>query len=83
MVSGGLSAEHGLSNSTSETVIFHRAVASVSKRIICLTPNYKLGTESFIREIPSEELDMVITDPEAPESVIDRLRQKGIEIVIA
>lgn len=82
MVSGGLSAEHGLSNATSETVIFHRTVASISKKIICLTPNYKLGTESFIQEIPSEKLDTVITDTEASEEEIEKLRQKGVQVIV-
>ena len=83
MVSGGLSAEHGLSNATSETVVFHRSVASVSRKKICLSPNNKLGTEFFIREIPAEDLDMVITDWDAPEDEIEKLRQIGVEVIVA
>lgn len=83
MVSGGLSAAHGLSNATSEAVVFHRAVASVSNKIICLSPSCKLGSENFIREIPPEQLDIVITDWEAPEEEIAKLREKGIKVIRA
>lgn len=81
MVSGGLSAEHGLSNGTSETVVFHRSVASVSKKIICLTPNYKMGSEYFIQEISANQLDMVITDWDAPVEEIAKLKELGIKVV--
>lgn len=82
MVSGGLSAKHGLSNATSETVIFHRTVTSVAKKKICLSPNYKLGAEFFIQEIPADQLDIVITDWDAPEDEIDKLRQKGVKVFV-
>lgn len=82
MVSGGLSVKHGLSNATSESVVFHRTVASVSKRKICLSPNYKLGTEFFIQELPAEQLDLVITDWDAREEEVEGLRQKGVKVIV-
>lgn len=82
LVSGGVSSRHGLSNATSETVVFHRTVSSVSRKKICLCPSYKLGTELFIQEIPIEQLDLVITDWDAPEDEVENLRQKGINVFI-
>lgn len=82
LVSGGLSAEHGLSNATSETVVFHRTVAAAARKKICLTPSYKMGAEFFIREIPACDLDLIITDWDAPEDEIDNLSGMGIKIIV-
>lgn len=83
LTGGGLSARHGLSNATPEGAIFQRAVAEVSRRKICLANFDKIGTEFFSRTMEAKELDLVITDWEAPDDEIEKLKQTGVKVLIA
>lgn len=77
-----LSAKFGLSNVTFETAILQRAVIEVSKKTVCLVPNIKLGAESFAKITDARNIDMVITDWEAIEDEVLRIRDLGVEVVV-
>ena len=83
LTGGGISAKHGLSSSTPEGAIFQRAVAEVSRRKICLANFDKVGTEFFARTIDLNDLDVLITDWEAPDEEIKKIQQMGVKVLIA
>ncbi|AFM39996.1 transcriptional regulator of sugar metabolism [Desulfosporosinus acidiphilus SJ4] len=83
LTGGGISASHGLSSSTPEGAIFQRVVAEVSRRKICLANFDKVGTEFFARTLDLRDLDVLITDWEAPDEELERIQQKGVKVLIA
>ncbi|SHH71258.1 DeoR/GlpR family DNA-binding transcription regulator [Desulfosporosinus lacus] len=83
LTGGGISAKHGLSSSTPEGAIFQRTVAEVSRQTICLANFDKVGTEFFAKTIDLKDLDVVITDWEAPDEEIEKIRQLSVKIIIA
>ncbi|EHQ88636.1 DeoR/GlpR family DNA-binding transcription regulator [Desulfosporosinus youngiae] len=83
LTGGGISVKHGLSSSTPEGAIFQRTVAEVSRRIVCLANFDKVGTEFFSKTIDLKDLDMLITDWEAPDEEIARIEQLGVKVLIA
>lgn len=83
LTGGGFSAKHGLSTSTTEGSSFHRAVAEVSRKKICLANFDKIGTEFFARTLNAEELDLLITDWEAPEEEVRNIKKLGVKVIIA
>ena len=83
LTGGGISARHGLSSSTPEGAIFQRTVAEISRRKICLANFDKVGTEFFARTLKLKELDMLITDWEAPEEELEEIRQLGVKVLTA
>jgi len=83
LTGGGISAKHGLSSSTPEGAIFQRAVAEVSRHKICLANFDKVGTEFFARTIDLNDLDVLITDWEAPDEEIEKIRQMGVKVLMA
>ena len=83
LTGGGISAKHGLSSSTPEGSIFQRAVAEVSRHKICLANFDKVGTEFFARTLDLNDLDVLITDWEAPDEEIEKIRQMGVKVLIA
>ncbi|MFU0825571.1 DeoR/GlpR family DNA-binding transcription regulator [Clostridium sp.] len=83
LTGGGFSARHGLSSSTPEGSAFQRAVAEVSRKKICLANFDKIGTEFFSRTLEAEELDLLITDWEAPDKEIEKIKKLGIKVIIA
>jgi DeoR/GlpR family transcriptional regulator of sugar metabolism len=83
LTGGGISAEHGLSSSTPEGAVFQKAVADVSHRKICLANFDKIGTEFFTKTMDVKDLDILITDWEAPEEEIEKIRGLGVKVQIA
>lgn len=83
LTGGGISAKHGLSSSTPEGAIFQRTVAEVSRQTICLANFDKVGTEFFAKTIDLKDLDVVITDWEAPDEEIEQIKQLGVKVLIA
>ncbi|MCY6958094.1 DeoR/GlpR family DNA-binding transcription regulator [Clostridium brassicae] len=83
LTGGGISAKHGLSSSTPEGAIFQRTVAEVSRRKICLANFDKVGTEFFSKTIDIKELDILITDWEAPDEEINKIEKLGIKVLTA
>jgi DeoR/GlpR family transcriptional regulator of sugar metabolism len=82
LASAGISANHGLSNATSEAATFTKAVSEVSRRKICLAVYNKIGKESFARSIEATDLDMVITDWDSNEEELNRIKALGVEVVV-
>jgi DeoR/GlpR family transcriptional regulator of sugar metabolism len=83
LTGGGISAKHGLSSSTPEGAIFQRTVAEISRQRICLANFDKVGTEFFARTIDLRELDILITDWEAPEDELETIQTLGVKVLIA
>ncbi|WMJ80168.1 DeoR/GlpR family DNA-binding transcription regulator [Clostridium sp. MB40-C1] len=83
LTGGGISAKHGLSSSTPEGAIFQRTVAEVSRRKICLANFDKVGTEFFSKTIDIKDLDILITDWEAPDEEINKMGKLGVKVLIA
>ncbi|MBM7868724.1 DeoR/GlpR family transcriptional regulator of sugar metabolism [Clostridium pascui] len=83
LTGGGISARHGLSSSTPEGAIFQRTVAEVSRRRICLANFDKVGTEFFSKTVDVKDLDILITDWEAPEEEIEEIQKLGVKVLIA
>jgi DeoR/GlpR family transcriptional regulator of sugar metabolism len=83
LTGGGISAKHGLSSSTPEGAIFQRAVAEVSRRTICLANFDKVGAEFFFKTINLSDLDVLITDWEAPDEEIMKIQQRGVKVLMA
>ncbi|SDH32839.1 DeoR/GlpR family DNA-binding transcription regulator [Desulfosporosinus hippei] len=83
LTGGGISAKHGLSSSTPEGAIFQRTVAEVSRQTVCLANFDKVGTEFFAKTIDLQDLDILITDWEAPDEEIERIEGLGVKVLIA
>lgn len=77
-----ISADFGLSNTTFETATLQRTVMKVSKKTICLVPNKKFGVESFAKVADANDVDVLITDWEAIEDEVSRIKELGVEVVI-
>lgn len=80
---GGISAKHGLSSATPEGAIFQRTVAEVARKKICLANFDKIGAEFFSKTIDTKDIDLLITDWEAPSNQLDKIQKLGVKVLIA
>jgi DeoR/GlpR family transcriptional regulator of sugar metabolism len=82
MGSGGITLD-GVTNSHGLLIDIQRAmIAAVGKVILCLD-HTKFGRRSVSYLCPLDEIDTIVTDHQAPKALLDGLRKKGIEIIVA
>jgi DeoR family transcriptional regulator, fructose operon transcriptional repressor len=77
-----LSAKFGISNTSFEIASLQRIIYESSKKTIWLVPNSKLGVESFAKIIDTKDIDILITDWEAVEDEVARIKDLGVEVII-
>lgn len=79
----GFSSKFGLSNSTPETVAYQNAVIESSREKIILAPSPKVGFDAFLKVADASRFDVLITDWEALDEELERIRESGVDVVVA
>lgn len=64
-------------------VATERAFAAAARQVILLADHAKFGLVFPIQSIPITEVDVLVTDSEAPEEMLQDLRQQEIQVVMA
>lgn len=83
ILSGSGIAEDGIYNSHALIVDIQRAMMKGAARVIFCFDHSKFGRRSTFFLADFEDVDVVVTDSGAPESLVEALRAKGIEVVVA
>lgn len=78
----GLTLEEGLTDVNRDEVTVKEAMISRTKQVIAIVDSSKWGRVGLASFAAIEQLDCVITDPDAPEEMVSALRQAGIDVVI-
>ncbi len=79
---GGLSLEDGLTEYNLEDALVKRALLKTALRKIVLADGSKLGRTAFATVAPLSSVDTLITDPSAPEEVIQGLTRRKIQVIV-
>ena len=79
----GLSAEDGITDMIDEEADIHRQAIEQSSRVMVLADGSKLGLVNFAAVGPASAIDVLVTDPGADPDHLQRLRDLGVEVVIA
>ena len=78
-----LSIGHGLSTVDAKEAAVKAAMVTNARRVVVLCDSTKLGNDYVVSFAPLTDVDVVITDAEAPSAFVDELRSHGIEVVLA
>lgn len=82
MSAGGITAE-GLTNSHGLLIEIQQAMMRAAQRVILCLDHTKFGRKSISVLGGLEGLHVVVTDDQAPTDLVETLRARGIEMVIA
>lgn len=82
MSCGGITAD-GITNSHGLLIEIQRAMISAARRVIFCIDSTKFGRQSISKLCELDVIDVVVTDPAAPESFLDLLRRRGIQVTLA
>ncbi|MER5647411.1 hypothetical protein [Streptosporangium sp. NPDC002524] len=59
------------------------ARAGTAHRVVVVADSSKLGARAFARICPCEDIDVLVTDGDAPAVTVRRFAEAGIEVVQA
>jgi DeoR/GlpR family transcriptional regulator of sugar metabolism len=82
MSAGGITLE-GVTNSHGLLIEIQRAMIQAAQTVIFCLDHTKFGRLSVSRLCGLEDIDIIVTDPQAPPALVEALNQKGVEVVIA
>jgi len=82
MSAGGLTVE-GITNSHALLIDIQRAMLRAASQVIFCLDHTKFGRRSVAHLCALSEIDIVVTDSDAPADLVALLRQKGLQVIVA
>ncbi len=82
MSAGGITLE-GLTNSHGLMIDIQRAMLRAAAKVIFCLDHTKFGRQSVSPLCDLEPIDVIVTDSQAPAELVQQLRARGIEVVVA
>lgn len=82
MSAGGISVE-GISNSHGLLIDIQRAMINAVQKVIFCIDHTKFGRQSVLPLCHLDCVDTVVTDSQAPADLLDALRSRQIEVIVA
>lgn len=79
----GLSAQWGITELTDDEAEVQRSALERADRVVVIADGSKLGTATSAVVGPADRITTLVTDPTAPPAELERLRARGVEVVIA
>lgn len=76
----GITLTEGITDVSLLEIQVKRAMAASADRVIFLMDSSKFGVRSLARVVPMSDVDVLITDSDAPTSFVEALRAQGIEV---
>ncbi len=82
MSSGGLTME-GITNSHGLLIDIQRAMIKAAQKVIFCFDHTKFGRRSVLPLCDLESVDVIVSDDGAPAELVESLRGRGIEVILA
>ncbi|CAM4091710.1 DeoR/GlpR family DNA-binding transcription regulator [Paenibacillus alkaliterrae] len=79
----GFSMDEGLTTPSMEEARVVRKLIENAKHVVVLADHSKFGKVAFYRIVPIDQIHTVITDRKTPTEELEKLREKGIQVIIA
>jgi DeoR family fructose operon transcriptional repressor len=83
ILSAGGITEDGISNSHGLLIDIQREMLNNAQKIIFCLDHTKFGRKSFSRLCELDPIDTVVTDSRTPEPMLEMLRSRDIQVVVA
>ena len=79
---GGIT-ENGVTDFHMDEAVLHRQMLKNAWQAIVLADSTKIGSRAVVNVCPLEDIDILITDRDAPKQLVKMLEQAGVQVIIA
>lgn len=80
---GGLSARWGITELTDEEAEVQRSALERAGRVVVIADGSKIGADTPAVVAPADRIATLVTDPTAPDDELERLRDAGVDVIVA
>lgn len=80
---GGISLEDGLTEYNIEDAQIKQILIRSAREKIVVADGSKFGITTFSTVAPLTAVDKIVTDKEAPRDIVERIREAGVEVILA
>jgi DeoR/GlpR family transcriptional regulator of sugar metabolism len=77
----GLTTSHGLTTAHMLIAEVGRVMVEIARQVIVVTDSSKLGRVGFTPIIPLNMVHILITDKNAPDELVEQIREVGVEVL--
>ena len=60
-----------------------QAMMAAGRQVVVLADHTKLGRDTMCQTVPTDRIDVLVTDSDADPEVVSRLREGGIDVRVA
>lgn len=78
-----LSLDHGLSTADPQEAAVKTSMVTNARTVVVLCDSSKLGNDYLVSFASLDDVDVVITDADAPQAFIRDLKLRGVDVVVA
>lgn len=78
-----LTLDHGLSTADAQEAAMKSAMVTNAHKVVVLCDSTKMGNDYLVSFASVDDIDVVITDSNAPESFVRALRDRDVDVVVA
>ncbi|MFW5707316.1 MAG: DeoR/GlpR family DNA-binding transcription regulator [Bacteroidota bacterium] len=78
----GIDPDYGLTTTNAMEASLNQVMINAATKVIVVADSTKFGRKGFGRICGLERVDTIITDEDAPQPLISRCREKGVEVLI-
>jgi DeoR family transcriptional regulator, aga operon transcriptional repressor len=79
----GIDPDYGLTTTHALEASLNQMMIRAAHKVIVLADSTKFGRRGFARICSLEEVDMIITDSGVSQMLVERCREKGVDVIIA
>jgi DeoR/GlpR family transcriptional regulator of sugar metabolism len=79
----GVTVERGLTTPNVFAAATDQALMSAGSQVVVLADHTKIGRETMCQTVPTDRIDVLITDSRADPDVVRRLRAEGIDVRVS
>ncbi len=78
----GIDPDYGITTTNALEASLNQTMVETAHKVIILADSTKFGRKGFSRICGLERVDTIITDKEAPLKLIEKCREKGVEVIV-
>jgi DeoR family fructose operon transcriptional repressor len=79
----GVSVERGLTTPNVFAAATDQAFAAAGRQVVVLADHTKIGHDTMCQTVPSDRIDVLVTDPASDPTAIRRLNLAGVDVQVA
>ena len=77
-----LTIDHGLSTADAQEAAVKQAMVTNARKVVVMCDSSKLGNDYLVSFGSTDDIDVLITDNDAPASFVEEIERNGVQVIL-